>query len=160
MNTTSWRPVSKTVDPGDEEDRMRTQKALIIGAALVVIHGVLAVAQSRMRPGQYELTTDMTIAGKRAPTMTTSDCITADVLKDAPKLVIEAAQDQNCTISDLVRAADRMTFNFTCTEDGVRYVSRTEMTFGTDSYSAAVTTTAEGQTTITTMKARRTGECK
>jgi hypothetical protein len=139
---------------------MSTQKALFIAVALVVLHGVLAVAQSRMRPGQYELTTEMTTDGKPMPAMKASDCVTAEVLKDQAKLLMGAAEDQNCKVSDLVRSGDRLTFSFTCNEDGVRFVSRAEMTYGTDAYSGLVTTTAKGRTTITKMSGKRVGECK
>ena len=129
-------------------------------ATIAVLTGALVLAQSRLRPGQYELTSEMSSAGKTMPAITASECITAEVLKDQTKLLMSAADDQNCKVSDLVKAGDRMTFTFTCNEDGVQFVSRAEMNYGVDAYTGVVTTKTEGQVITTRMSAKRVGECK
>ncbi len=129
-------------------------------AAIVVTASALLFAQSRLRPGQYEMTSEMTSAGKAMPAMKVSECITAEVLKDQTKLLMSAADDQSCKVSDLVKAGDRMTFTFTCKEDGVEFVSRAEMNYGVDAYSGVVTTKTEGQVITTKISGKRIGECK
>ena len=127
---------------------------------IAVLTSVLVLAQSRLRPGQYEMTSEMSSAGKTMPAIKASECITAEVLKDQTKLLMSAADDQNCKVSDLVKAGDRMTFTFTCIEDGVQFVSRAEMNYGVDAYTGVVTTKTEGQVITTRMSGKRVGECK
>lgn len=139
---------------------MTIRRSLTAVAAVLAATGTLSLAQSRLRPGQYEMTTEMTSAGKTMPAMKAQECITADVLKDQTKLLMSAADDQNCKVSNLVQASDRMTFTFICIEDGVRFESTAEMTYGVDAYSGVVTTKTGGEVFTTKMSGKRIGECK
>jgi hypothetical protein len=148
-------------NPQQSQERpVSTFKSMITAAAILVATSTLVWAQSRMRPGQYELVTEMNIAGTAKPALKATDCITAEVLKDQTKLLMQAADEQNCKVSDLVKAGDRTTFNFACNDDGVRSVSRVEMNYGVDSASGVVTTKVEGEVTTTRLSWRRIGECK
>ena len=138
---------------------MSTLKPVII-AATSGVATTLAWAQSRMRPGQYEITSEMSIGGTAKPALKAVDCITADVLKDQTKLLMQAAEEESCKVSDLVKAGDRTTFTFACKEDGVQFVSRAEMNYGVDSASGVVTTKVEGEVTTTRLSWKRIGECK
>jgi hypothetical protein len=139
---------------------MSSLNPLTIATAVLAAAGTLAWAQGRMRPGQYEVTTEMSIAGKAKPALKAEDCIAADVLKDHTKLLMQAAEEQNCKVSDLVKAGDRTTFSFACNDDGVKSVSRAELNYGVDSASGVVTTRIEGEVTTTRLSWKRIGECK
>jgi hypothetical protein len=139
---------------------MPFRTSLTAAVGVLAVSGTLSLAQSRLRPGQYELTTEMTSSGKTMPAIKAQECVTADVLKDQTKLLMSAANEQDCKIANLVQTADRMTFTFTCIEDGVRFDSNAEMTYGVDAYSGVVTTKTEGEVFTTKMSGKRIGECK
>ena len=117
----------------------------VAAAAIVAVTGICVAGQGGLRPGQYETITEMNVGGKTVPPMKASTCLTAQDLKDMTKIFLRDAPSEGCRESDLVNAGDRMTFNMTCDGDGVRYTSRSEMTFGTDSYAGVTTMKSEAR---------------
>ncbi len=137
-----------------------SMKSLIPIATIILLTGSIVVAQSRLRPGLYEMVDDISLDGKSTPSSKVSACITAQDLKDMTKLLTRGAEEQECKISDLVSTGDRLTFVMTCNSDGVRVVSRGEMSFGTETYSIVTTTKVEGEVVTYKRNAKRTGDCK
>lgn len=139
---------------------MSTPQLLIAIATIAVTTSTLVSAQSRLTPGLYEMTMDMSLPGKSGPpAIGATQCLTAEDLKDLgdPRNLMRAAEDEDCKVSDLVTAADRLTFNFTCAGESV---SRAEFNYGIDSYSGIATTKREGEVVTNKMSGKRIGECK
>ena len=103
----------------------------------------------------------MEIAGamKMAPQKTT-DCITADDLKDFTKAFGDEDFVKTCKVSDYKVSGNKLTFNTDCKEDDLRMTGTTEMTFTTDSFTGVMTTKDDkGRVTTFKTSAKRIGEC-
>ena len=157
---------------------MKLRQPSLLIALLACASFAAASAQIQLRPGQYEVTLEMNLAGVPgdAPKAVTDaagfnkdkrlECITADELKegkgtDIARLFAREAEESNCKMSDVKTAGNKLTFTTTCVEDDVRMTMQTEMTFGPDSM-AGVTTSKDQQGRTSTVKttAKRVGECK
>jgi hypothetical protein len=148
-------------------------------ALLIVAAGTLAaLAQTvNLRPGQYEYTLDMDLGipaeGQKAVLDAAGfqkqkklECLTAADVKEMKTFAQSFAHpdlaDMNCKISDTKSTGNTMTFTMACAEDDVRLTMRTEMTFGTDSFTT-VTNVTDDKGRVTApggkMSAKRVGEC-
>lgn len=145
---------------------------------LLAVGALAALAQTvNLRPGQYEYTLEMDLGipaeGQKAVLDAAGfqkqkklECLTAADVKDVKTFAQSFSHpdlaDMNCKISDSKSTGNKMTFNMTCVEDDVRMTMRTEMTFGTDSFTT-VTNVIDDKGRVTTaggkMSAKRIGEC-
>ncbi len=149
---------------------MHVSRILFVIALSVPVAG----GQIAVRPGQYQFTIEMNLAlPKEAQKAVLDaagldkpqkrlDCI-AEEVKDAKGFVDFYAPEmaeQNCKLSDVKTAGNKMTFTMTCVEDDVRMTGTSELTFGTDSFSV-VSNMKDPQGGVSTVKtsAKRVGPC-
>jgi hypothetical protein len=156
-----------------ESTRMRVSTIVIVA---VLLPAAVADAQIAIRPGQYEYLLDMKMTLPKEAAKAVLDaagfkdqkrleCITADEAQqakaDVAKFFAQEMEMENCKLSDVKIAGNRLSFNSTCVEDGMKIVISTEMTFGVDSFTGVSTTKLDGGfMSTTTMTAKRVGECK
>jgi hypothetical protein len=144
----------------------------------MVLFGVVVTAQVALRPGQYEYTMDMKIAG--APQEAAQavfdaaglkgqkklECITPDEARQAREDAVkfftkEMAQEEDCKVSDSSLSGAKLTFTLTCVDDGEKSTVRSETTFGVDSFlSVGTMKDSEGRTSTMSISAKRVGDCK
>jgi hypothetical protein len=137
----------------------------VIALAMLATAGV--IAQSGMRPGQWEITSQMQMpnmpAGFQIPSSKATQCITADQAKDPVSAVPRQpgrgrGGKDDCKFSDYKTTGNTMTFTMACTSPD-KMTGTGEMTFGDDSYTNTMKiVTAQGEMT---MKAtgKRIGDC-
>ena len=145
---------------------MRPSNVLL---AIVLLVPAASDAQFTIRPGEYEYEMEMDFGkaegadvGKAVLDAANKrrDCITPEDVKEKDFLKLMAAEmdDANCKMSDTKTVGNKLTFTTTCVEDGMRIVSTSEMTFGTDVFSG-VTKATDDKGRVMTMKvsAKRSG---
>ncbi len=168
-------PYDSTARKYDERGESRMRGSTIVIVALVLLAAVVG-AQVAIRPGQYEYVLDMKMTVPKEAAKAVLDaagfkdqkrleCITPDQAQqaktDVAKFFAQEMELQNCTLSDVKTAGNRLSFNSNCVEDGIKMVISTEMTFGADSFTGVSTTKLDdGLLSTTTMTAKRVGECK
>jgi hypothetical protein len=159
-----------------ERVRRTCMRASTILIGILLLSPVVADAQIAIRPGEYEYTLDMKMTVPKEAAKAVLDaagfkdqkrreCITADEARQAKEDVVkffaQEMQMQDCKMSDVKIAGNRLSFTSTCIEDGMKMVMNTEMTFGADSFSGISTMKVDGGfTSTTTTAAKRLGECK
>jgi hypothetical protein len=139
---------------------------------------VVTAAQVTLRPGQYEYTIDMKLAGapKEAGQAVLDaaglkgqkklECITPDEARQAKEDAVsfftkEMVEDQNCKVSDAKVSGNTLTFSTTCVEDGEKTTIHSATTFAADSFTSIGTMKdGDGQTSTMSISARRVGDCK
>lgn len=152
-------------------------RALVI-LSVVAMLSVVTAAQVTLRPGQYEYTIDMKLAGapKEAGQAVLDaaglkgqkklECITPDEARQAKEDAVsfftkEMGEDQNCKVSDAKVSGNTLTFSTTCVEDGEKTTIHSATTFAADSFTSIGTMKdGDGQTSTMSISARRVGDCK
>jgi hypothetical protein len=134
----------------------------IVAAALVLVSTAATIGQTvNLRPGKYETIAQMDMPGsfKMEPQKETQ-CITNAEVKDFWKIVTDADEMKNCKMSDQKQSGNKVTFNLTCEEEGLKVITRSELTFAGDSFTGLMTSkSAEGHTMTIKTSAKRVGEC-
>jgi hypothetical protein len=126
------------------------------------------IAQTGMRPGQWEITTQMQMpnmpAGVQMPATKMTQCITADQAKDPASTVPRqpgrgGGSKDDCKMSDTKTTGRTTTFTMACTSPEKMTLTG-EMTFtGDDSYTNTMKMVmAQGEMTMK-MTGKRTGDC-
>ena len=136
---------------------------LALSAAALLSLPALA-DEHRMRPGQYELTTEMKMEGMehQAPSRTFSHCFTEDDVKDYRKMAQDGqGRNRDCDISDVKTEGNRMHYALQC-KSGAKGTA--EMVFQADGYDMTMEIeTPGGGRGPMKMKmhttAKRTGDC-
>jgi hypothetical protein len=135
---------------------------------LALFAAAVVLAQSGMRPGQWEVTTQMQMpnmpAGFQMPAMKMTQCVTPEQAKDPANTVPRQAGrgrggKDDCKVSDLKTTGNTVTWSIACTSPD-KVTGTGEMTLaGDDSYSSTMKMVmAQGEMT---MKAtgKRIGDC-
>jgi hypothetical protein len=131
---------------------MRLAKILLAGATLVA--AALALAQSSVRPGRYEVTSETRIPGEPTATQSTDfDYITPEEAEDLQATLVELVSEDTCGLSNVDSSPGKMAFDSDC--EGV--VSHVEITFSAETIDLLLTMTIEGQTTTSTAQAKWIG---
>jgi hypothetical protein len=138
--------------------------------ALAMLATAVAIAQSGMRPGQWETTMQMQMpnmpnvpAGFQMPSIKNTVCITADQAKDPVNAVPRQTGrgrggKDDCKVSDYKTTGNTVTFTMACTSPD-KMTGTGEMTFGDDSYTQTMKmVTAQGEMTMKTT-GKRLGDC-
>jgi hypothetical protein len=140
----------------------------------VLLAATVASAQLTIRPGQYEVTVDMKLGGVPAEASKAVldaagfqnqkrlECITADDVKgDMRAMFAREMEGSNCKMSDTKTTGNKMTFDITCDEDGIKMSGTTEIIFDGDSFST-LGTMKDNQGRVSTVRtmAKRVGDCK
>jgi hypothetical protein len=141
---------------------MRSRNTALVLAALVSLPAF--AAEHKIRPGQYELKTEMKMEGidRSIPPTTITHCYTEQDVKDYKTMAQEGqGRNRECEISDLKESAGHVSYAMNC-KSGAK--GRAEMTFGGDGYEMTMNLeTPGGPNGPMKMKmhttARRTGDC-
>ena len=125
------------------------------------------IAQSGMRPGQWETTMQMQMpnmpAGVQMPSMKNTQCITPDQAKDPASAVPRQSGrgrggKDDCKVSDYKMTGSTATWTMMCTSPD-KMTATGEMTFGDDSYTSTMKMVmAQGEMTMKTT-GKRIGDC-
>jgi hypothetical protein len=128
---------------------------------LVLAFAADAAAQSPMRPGRWEVTMQMEMAGMpmQMPPMKTTPCITAEQLKDPNGALPSGAANPNaCKVSDQKTTSDSVSWKVACSGPEPMTGSG-EMKFTGDTYVGVMKmTTAKGEMTMK-YAGKRLGDC-
>ena len=152
---------------------IRDRQIIIVILCATGVMSVLAAGPPpvRLRPGQYERTTQTTIPGRPpAPSGKTLQCITAEDLKDFSKAMNTRAVEPDCGVAVDKQSATEVRYTRICIVGGARMTSKAIITFPTtETFRAVVETKRTGglssdqfaipQASTTTMTARRIGDC-
>jgi hypothetical protein len=135
--------------------------------ALVVFTGVtVVVAQTPVRPGRWETTMQMSMAGSpiEMPEMKSSRCVTAEDAKDPTRALPSGPegrgnQKSDCKVSDYKVSGNTATWKMVCTSPQAM-TSTGEMTFSDDAYTGTMKADmAQGAMTMK-IAGKRVGDCK
>lgn len=142
---------------------------LALAAAVALVQAPRADAPN-LRPGQYEKTTDVSMAGRKMPSRTDTTCIEGKDLKDLAKALATRKNPDECTISDYKATAGAVAYTQECAlPGGARTTMTTDVTFTSpESFRALVVMKTSGgtapmpflQDTTITVTAKRIGDCK
>jgi hypothetical protein len=121
-------------------------------------------AEHKIRPGQYELKTEMKMEGidRQIPPTTITHCYTDQDVQDYRKMAQEGqGRNRDCEISDLKESAGHVSYAMSC-KSGAKGTA--EMNFAGDGYEMTMNLeTGGGPHGPMKMKmhttARRTGDC-
>ncbi len=138
---------------------MRTLE--ILAPLAIVALALLAVAQTvNLRPGKYEVTAEMDMPGMKMAPQKDVQCITAEDLKDLSKALIDPEEAKNCKVSNYKVSGNKVTFNTTCEEEGVKMASTTELTYTRESFTGVMKSKDDaGRVMTIRTTAKRIGEC-
>jgi ribosomal protein S13 len=156
-----------------QEHDMRS--SIVFTLLAVAASTLAAFAQTvNLQPGQYEYTLEMNLGipeeGQKAVMDAAGfdkqkklECLTAEDVKDMKNIAqffAREGEEMNCKMTGVKTTGNKVTFNTTCEEDDVKVTSTTEMTFGTNSFTA-LTKGKDNEGRVTTIKAsaKRIGEC-
>jgi hypothetical protein len=97
---------------------MKSTRFVLMGAAtLVLVAGALRAAEHTLRPGEYEMTTEMKMEGMnhQMPPTTMRHCFTAEDVKDSRRIA-QGGQPKNsdCEIKDMKMSGSHATWSMTC----------------------------------------------
>ena len=135
----------------------------VFAALALLAVAVTALAQTPMRPGQWEVTMTMEMANMpmKMPPIKTAQCVTAEQVKDPGKAIPTGPgqNPNNCKMSDYKTEGSKVSWKMAC--DGQEPISGTgEMTFDGDSaYVGAMTMTTGRGTMSMKYAGKRLGEC-
>jgi len=117
--------------------------ALAVAAAAVLSFPALA-AEPTLRPGQYEMKTEMTMEGldRQIPPTTMTHCYSDQDVKDYKKLAQEGqGRNRDCEMTDMKSAANHVSWSMTC-KSGTKGTG--EMTYEAGGYEMTVHLEAAG----------------
>ena len=143
--------------------RFARKTALALSAATLLALPALA-EERKLRPGRYELTTEMKMEGidRQIPANTSSRCFTEDDVKDYKKMAQDGqGRNRDCETTDMKAEGNHVSYAMTC-KSGAK--GNGEMTFRPDGYDMTLDLeTPGGPHGPMKMKihttAKRTGDC-
>ena len=141
---------------------MRFMKTIFVVAIALLGAVVVALAQGPMRPGRWDTTMQMQMAGSpvQMPEMKNSRCITPEEAKDPSKSLPSGPEGRgnakDCKMSDYKVSGNTATWKMVCST----MTTTGEMTFAGDSYTGTMKAdTPQGAMTMK-MSGKRVGDCK
>jgi hypothetical protein len=136
--------------------------AIIVGLACVVA----TVAQGTMRPGRWESTMQMQMAGSpmQMPEMKSTRCVTAEDAKDPTRSLPAGPegrgnQKSDCKATDYKVSGNTATWKMVCTTPQAM-TSTGEMTFTDDSYTGTMKMDSPQGPMTMKIAGKRVGDCK
>ena len=138
--------------------RLMATSLLLLGALASVVWAV----QGPMRPGQWEVTMKMSMAGMQMqmPEMKSTQCITAEQLAKDPATGLPrgAAGQKDCTVSDYKTTGSTISWKMACTGQ-MKMEGTGELTFKGDTYEGVMKMAApQGEMTMN-LAGKRAGDC-
>ena len=119
---------------------------------------VFAQVASPMRPGNWEVTTKMTMQGMEMPAMKVPQCITAAMIKNPESAIPQGPGQGDCKVADYKLSGNSATYTMTCKEPPMTAVGEMKYS-GTDAYTGTLKIDMGGQTMTIVYDAKRIGEC-
>ena len=133
--------------------------AILVGAAG-------AIAQSPVRPGRWEVTMQMQMAGSpvQMPEMKSTRCVTPEDAKDPARSLPSGpegrgGQKSDCKVSDYKMSGNTATWKMVCTSPQAM-TSTNEMTFNDDSYTGTMKMDSPQGPMTMKLAGKRIGDCK
>ena len=140
-------------------------KTTLLAALAVSIAVIAVIAQSPVRPGQWETSMQMEMAGSpiQMPAMRNTRCVTPEDAKDPTRSLPSGPEGRggksDCKVSDYKVSGNTATWKMACTTPQAM-TGTGEMTFADDSYTGTLKTDmAQGQMTMK-MAGKRLGDCQ
>jgi Protein of unknown function (DUF3617) len=132
-------------------------KKIVISILFVLALTATCFAADTMRDGYWELTTTMEMPGMpmMIPPTTIKHCYTKEDVKDQKKTI---TTDKNCTVTDLKKSGNKVTWKMKCTGNHAGDFSG-ETVFKKDAYDSTMKMHTEEQTMNMKVKAKRLGNC-
>ena len=132
----------------------------------LVVFAAVAIAQTPIRPGRWEVTMQMSMAGSpvQMPEMKTTQCVTPDQIKDPASALPNAGPQgrgakSDCKVQDYKVSGNTAAWKMVCTMPQPMTTSG-EMTFTDDSYNGTMKTdTPQGAMTMK-IAGKRLGDCQ
>jgi Protein of unknown function (DUF3617) len=132
---------------------------------LIALAGAIVVAQSPIRPGQWEVVMQMDMPNMpvKMPEMKTMQCVTPEQVKDPASALPSGPQagrggKSDCKVSDYKVSGQTVTWKMACTTPQP-ITSTGEMTFTDDSYVGTMKmNTAQGDMAMK-VSGKRLGDC-
>lgn len=130
---------------------------LISSLTIIAIPRYLSAADVNMNPGLWQWTAAMDMPGMpmQLPPASYTTCITrADFVPKNSEL------GQNCETIDLKTEGDKVSWNATCTQEGVTITSQGELTYYGDHAEGTVSINSQGMQMRSKTTGKRLGPCK
>ncbi len=131
----------------------------LTGLLLVV---ALAEAATGMRPGLWELTITMEIAGQQQSVPAGRACIAQSDIDDPTRTL--PRPEGGCTLSNVQRSPEQATYDLVCTQNAVTTRGKARITFTGDRYDGTVDMMITGKSAMPlssqmTLAAVRVDDC-
>jgi hypothetical protein len=135
---------------------MKSIRMVVAVACLIV--AVPLIAQSPMRPGQWEITAQMDMPGMpvKMPETKTTQCITPEQVKTPAGTL--PSQDKSCQASDYKVDGNKVTWKMVCTGKD-KMTGDGEMVFSGDSYAGKMNMTMAQGSMAMKYTGKRVGDC-
>ena len=138
----------------------------IVALAMFAILSGVAIAQGPMRPGRWESTMQMQMAGSpiQMPEMKNTRCVTPEDAKDPSRSLPSGpegrgGQKSDCKMSDYKVTGNTATWKMVCTSPQAM-TSTGEMTFTDDSYTGTMKMDSPQGPMTMKLTGKRVGDCK
>lgn len=136
--------------------------ALVTGLLGLAAVGSLSAQSNPMRPGNWEVTAQMSMGGQPMPPMTSARCITAEDLKQSEKNGLPGGgpggPQGNCSVSDYKVAGSNVSWKMACTGQ-IAMTGEAQMQFKGDAYTGTMTMTMAQGSMVMSMTGKRLGDC-
>ena len=140
-------------------------RTLLLVTLAIAVGLVSALAQSPLRPGQWETTMQMEMAGSpiQMPAMKTARCITPEDAKDPSRSLPTGPQGRgnqksDCKVSDYKTSGNTVTWKMACTSPEPM-TGAGEMTFTDDAYNGTMNMEMQGRGMNMKIAGKRVGDC-
>ena len=139
------------------------QTRLALALSLFGVGAAMVIAQGGMRPGRWETTMQMEMAGSPVlmPAMKQSRCITPAEAKDPSSLASPPGGrggKSDCKMSDQKVSGNTMSWKMTCASPEAM-TGTGEMTFGDDSYTGIMKMNMAQGAMSMKLEGKRLGDC-
>ena len=141
---------------------MTTRLAVVL--TLLGVSAVALIAQGGMRPGRWETTMRMEMAGSpvQMPPMKATRCVTPEQAKDPSSLNSDPSGGRggksDCKVSDQKMSGNTMSWKIACTSPDAM-TGTGEMTFADDSYTGTMKMNMAQGAMSMKMEGKRLGDC-
>jgi hypothetical protein len=137
----------------------------IVAVAMFAILTAVAVAQGPMRPGRWDTTMQMQMAGSpiQMPEMKSSRCVTPEDAKDPSRSLPtgpegRGGQKSDCKMADYKTSGNTVTWKMVCSQPQAM-TSTGEMTFTDDSYTGTMKMDSPQGPMTMKLSGKRVGDC-
>lgn len=142
---------------------MKTKLVAVL--ALLALGATMVIAQGGLRPGRWETSVQMEMAGSpvQMPAMKSTRCVTPEEAKDPASLQSGPPGGRggksDCKASDQKISGNTLTWKMTCTSPQAM-TGTGEMTFAEDTYTGAMKMTTPQGAMSMKMEGKRLGDCE